>query len=509
MSDRLPDPRDKAERPETHGAVESGRAAALALGADEGSPPPERPGWRFSHAFWTANVVELLERAAWYGVFVVITLYLSRILGYTDVQAAVTSGVLSAGLYFLPTFSGAYADRIGFRRALMLAFGLLTIGYGSMWLLPTLLESAGLVAYGREVQYTGLIGAWQKWLFVPVMLVVMVGGSFIKSVITGTVARETTAVNRARGYSIFYAMVNVGAFSGKTIVKPLRDGLGNEGLVVLNLFAAGMTLLALILVMVFYRSGESAGEGKSVREIWRALGAVISRARLIILIVIITGFWMVQSQLYATMPKYVLRMAGEGSAVSWFANVNPATVVLTVGLVTHLMRRRSALTSMTVGMFIMPISAFCMASGNMLAGGSILGLNPIALMMIVGIVFQGLAESFISPRFLEYFSLQAPRGEEGLYLGFSHLHSFLSSILGFSLSGFLLSAYCPDPRTLPAAVQAQRLAALAGEGPMPAAYRHAHYIWFFFVGIALVSAVALIVYGRVTRAIDRRRERAA
>ena len=49
------------------------------------------------------------------------------------------------------------------------------------------------------------------------------------------------------------------------------------------------------------------------------------------------------------------------------------------------------------------------------------------------------------PRFLEYFSLQAPKGEEGLYLGFSHLHSFLSSILGFGLSGFLLSKYCPEP----------------------------------------------------------------
>jgi hypothetical protein len=41
---------------------------------------------------------------------------------------------------------------------------------------------------------------------------------------------------------------------------------------------------------------------------------------------------------------------------------------------------------------------------------------------------------------------------------------------------------------------------------MPDAYAHAHYIWFVFLGIAAVSAVSLIVYGRVTRAIDRRRE---
>lgn len=447
--------------------------------------------WRFSRAFWTANVVELLERAAWYGVFVAITLYLSRILGFSDIEAAVISGVFSAGLYLLPTFSGAYADRIGFKNALLLAFGLLTVGYGSMWVLPALLESAGLAVYGREVQLLGVREGWHKWLFIPVMLVVMVGGSFIKSVITGTIAKETTEANRARGYSLFYGMVNVGAFSGKTIVKPLRVSLGNRGLVVLNLFAAAMTLLAFVLVALLYRGQPGEGEGKSLREIWRALLAVCTRLRLVVLIVIITGFWMVQHQLYATMPKYVLRMAGEDASPSWYANVNPAVVVIFVGLVTQLMRRRSALLSMTVGMLIMPFSALCMAAGNLIGSGPILGMHPVALMMIAGIALQGLAECFISPRYLEYFSKQAPAGQEGLYLGFSHLHSFLSSILGFSLSGVLLDRYCP-PR--------ERFATDAAWG---AAKAHAHYIWFVFTGVALLAGLGLIVYGAVTRRLDR------
>ena len=48
------------------------------------------------------------------------------------------------------------------------------------------------------------------------------------------------------------------------------------------------------------------------------------------------------------MPKYVLRLAGEGASPSWYANVNPLVVVLCVNLVTQLMRHRTALTSMTV-----------------------------------------------------------------------------------------------------------------------------------------------------------------
>lgn len=51
-------------------------------------PEPQGTERSYSRAFWVANVVELLERAAWYGVFVAITLYLSRILAYSDVEAA-------------------------------------------------------------------------------------------------------------------------------------------------------------------------------------------------------------------------------------------------------------------------------------------------------------------------------------------------------------------------------------------------------------------------------------
>lgn len=451
-------------------------------------------GTGFPRMFWIANSVELMERAAYYGVFIVITLYLSRILGFGDVQAAWLAGSFSAGLYFLPTFTGALADKVGFRNSLLFAFALLTLGYSGLALFPALLEGQGLVDYGREVTYHGLQQADIRWAIVPILIVLMIGGSFIKAVITATVAKSTTTATRAKGFSIFYMMVNIGAFSGKTVVKPLRESMGDVGLINLNYFAAAMTLLAFVSILLFFKSAKPNEAGKSMAEIFSALVKVLGNGRLITLILIITGFWMVQHQLYATMPKYVLRMAGEGASPSWYANVNPLVVFLSVGLVTSLMAKRSALFSMTVGMFIMPISALAMASGNMLDGNVDLGfvqMHPIAFMMVVGIVFQGLAESFISPRFLEYFSLQAPKGEEGLYLGFSHLHSFISSLLGFGLSGYLLEAYCPDPRQFESHQAWQAAAA------------NAHYIWYVFAAIATVSALALIIYGVVIKRLDK------
>lgn len=441
---------------------------------------------KFSPAFWVANVVELFERMAYYAVFVVITIYLSRVLGFSDVEAGVISGLFSGFLYLLPLFSGAIADKIGFRKSMMWAFSLLTLGYAGLGLLPTFLENAGLVTYGIDTEFTGLRESALKWNIVPVLVLIMIGGSFIKSVISGTVAKETTAETRAKGFSLFYMMVNIGAFTGKMVVDPLRKSMGSEGLVVLNYFSAAMTLVALVAVFFFYKSSNNTGEGKSFKEIKEGLVRVCSNTKLIVLILIVSGFWLVQGQLYASMPKYVLRMAGEGSSPAWYANVNPFVVVVMVNLVTKMMAKYKAITSITVGMFIIPLSAMLMAAGNLLpAENTILGMHPIAFMMVIGIVFQAIAETFISPRYLEYFSLQAPKGEEGLYLGFSHLHSFFSYIFGFLIAGVLLNKYCPDPTLFDSHEE------------WMAAATHAHYLWYVFAAVGLVSAMSLLIYAKV------------
>lgn len=428
---------------------------------------------KYSREFWVANTVELFERAAYYGFFIAITLYLTTVVGFDDIWAAWIGGVFSAGLYFLPPFAGAYADKIGFRKSIILAFALLTIGYGALGLFP------------------------YKIMVIPALAIVMFGGSFIKSIITGTIAKTTTEENRAKGYSIFYGMVNVGAFLGKTFAYPLRLELGLESI---NLYAASMTFIALIIVYLLYKNADLSGEGKKMKEVWDSFIRIVLNKRLIILILIVTGFWIIQHQLYATMPKYVLRTVGKAASPEWIANVNPFVVVVCVYFITNLMRKVKAVNSMSVGMFIMPVSALCMAGSYLLesftgTSVSIFGLftaHPITIMLIVGIVFQGLAECFISPRYLEFFSLQAPKGEEGLYLGFSHLHSFLSSLLGFGISGYLLTAYCPDPATLTPEL-------------MKTAYDKAYYIWFYFAAIGIVAAFSLLIYSKVTASIDRKK----
>jgi len=524
--------------------------------------------WRFPRVFWFANAAELFERAAFYGMFIALTLYLTRRVGFSDVHAGYLSAGFSSVLYLLPTFLGAMADKIGFRRALILAFALLAAGYG-------------------------LLGAFQlKWTAVVALGLVMVGGAIVKPVISGTVAYCSDENHRARAFSIFYMVVNIGSFTGKTAAKPLRTGMElpyfgrvELGLEYINFYAAAMALAALLVVVFVYRDVETAGVGKSPREAWRGLLKVVRNLRFMALIFIIAGFWIIQGQLYATMPKYLTRLIGESASPEWLANINPFVVVLCVVPITHVIRHFKPENAIALAMLIIPLSALSISLSPVLravAGDSveILGVafHPITVMVIIGVGFQGLAECFLSPKWLEFASRQAPRGEQGLYLGYQNLTTFVAWFLGFGISGHLLERYCPDPETLPAASYAQWRKAVdyghrfevegasagemavgglvpevvreafarhgmpLGEGAtiesvdgglgwrieaehgtyvladrggalavekvrraLPAEYAEAHVIWTIFAGIGACAFLAMLVFKLVTNALDRAR----
>src|SRR5207302_4942736 len=102
----------------------------------------------------------------------------------------------------MAVFGGALADRIGFRRALSLAYFILSCAYflvGSIaapWMAPV--RSAfplGLVA--------GVV------LFLPAL-----GVALVKPSVVGTTARASKENVRSIGYSIYYTMVNIGSTLG-------------------------------------------------------------------------------------------------------------------------------------------------------------------------------------------------------------------------------------------------------------------------------------------------------
>jgi MFS family permease len=168
--------------------------------------------------------------------------------------------------------------------------------------------------------------------------------------------------------------------------------------------------------------------------------------------------------------------------------------------------------SIAISLAIIPLTALSIALSAIVSewsGGVVdLGLcrvHPLTLMVVIGIGLQGLAECFLSPKWLEFASKQAPPGEVGLYMGYAHLTSVFAYLFGFILAGLMLDRYCPDPTTLEEAVRAEYDAALATGGTLPAVYAHAHYIWYFFTGLGVAAFAALLVFKFVTERLDRRR----
>ena len=88
----------------------------------------------FPRTFWVANVMELFERAAYYGLNSVLAVYLTASratggLGFGEQPVGFLQGIVYAATYVIPILGGALADRYGYRRMLLVAFSLLASGY--------------------------------------------------------------------------------------------------------------------------------------------------------------------------------------------------------------------------------------------------------------------------------------------------------------------------------------------------------------------------------------------
>ena len=133
----------------------------------------------FQPSFWVANVTELFERLAYYGAFAALANYLHETLGFPSEQTGTLTGLFGGMVWFLAVFGGALADRLGFRRALSLAYLILTGAYfllgsiGSPWLAPVR-NAVPLL-----------------WLVTFVLILPALGISLVKPSVVGTTARAS------------------------------------------------------------------------------------------------------------------------------------------------------------------------------------------------------------------------------------------------------------------------------------------------------------------------------
>src|SRR5713101_5801226 len=230
----------------------------------------------FDRPFWVANISEIFERLSYYGAFSSLAIYLQEKLSFSTEQTGTLTGIFGGMVWFLAIFGGAAADKLGFRRALSLAYLILAAAYfligsiGASWLAP-------------------IRNAVPLGLFVGCILILpALGISLVKPCVVGTTARASKENVRSIGYSIYYTMVNIGGAAGPYVASWAHRHLGVE-----NVFrVAALSVFAMFfVVLLFFRDPKRKADepAPSFAQTLRNFATVLWPPKFLIFLLIFTG----------------------------------------------------------------------------------------------------------------------------------------------------------------------------------------------------------------------------
>lgn len=382
----------------------------------------------FPPTFWVANSMELFERWAYYGMFAVLSVYLTDPvskggLGFSQEQRGVMQAIVTAILYLLPILGGAIADRFGYRKVLVAAFVTLASGYFAM---------------GQFHAYAPV--------FVSFM-VVAVGGAIFKPIIVATVSKTTAKGSDTLGFGIFYMIVNIGGFIGPWAASKMRD-INWE-----YVFMMSSAVIVINLVLLFLYK-EPANEQKEKEPLSQALNQIIKNTvivlkdtKFVLFLLIMVGFWVMYMQLFFTVPVYITQWVNTtviyqelgflkpvfGSVEDGMGLVRPEmminipalTIILFQVIISTRLSTIKPIRTMIVGILVVALAFLQM---RYYVNGWFIALSLITL---------AFGEMASSPRIQEYISRIAPKEKVALYMGYSFLPLAGGNLLGGLLSGKL------------------------------------------------------------------------
>jgi proton-dependent oligopeptide transporter, POT family len=443
---------------------------------------PEAPPAPFPSTYWTANVTELFERAAYYSMASFVVIYLGR-LGLGDYWPSTLNGILWFLVYFLPILSGTIADQIGFRRALMLACVLLVGGYFLMGY-PVWMGGQALAAQvGKEVTAG-------RAVVVPVALAILligIGGSFVKPCIAGTVQRSH--MGRATlAFAIFYMVINIGSVFGRLTAFFVRTKL--QRLEAIFAVAMAASVLALLTVILAYRDPVSEVDpGKprrTIPEVLWGMVRVLGSGRFALFLLVSSGFFFIYNQVYNVLPLYVKKTVELSPAMDLYTMANPIVIVCFQLLITKLFGKLPPIKSIVVGTVIIGLSMLINLVPLYSAGGvtARMWLPMGSLFVVLTVALIAFGELFASARLYEYIGSLAPKGQEGLYLGYSNLPMAIGSLVGGPVGAWLFNrVMCAGAEKLPSGLLKLDPAAAATG-------------WVLLGAFGLLSALAMWSYNR-------------
>src|SRR5216684_4507104 len=292
----------------------------------------------FERPFWVANITELFERLSYYAAFASLARYLNETLNFPVARASAMTGLFGGLVWVLAIVGGAIADRLGFRRALSLAYLILS---GSYFLLGSL-GARWLATVRNAVPLVVLVTV--------VLMLPAVGIALVKPCVVGTTARASKENVRSIGYSIYYTLVNIGGALGPFVASWVHKNLSVE-----NVFrvSAASVFLMFFAVLFFFKEPTRSNEKQTVHlgETLRNFGKVVANPRFMLFLLIFSGFWIVYWQEFITLPIYVHDYISPAADTEKMLSTGPIIVIALTVAFSVLTQKMAAFRVVVLGTF--------------------------------------------------------------------------------------------------------------------------------------------------------------
>ncbi|HLK03297.1 MAG TPA: MFS transporter [Candidatus Acidoferrum sp.] len=367
----------------------------------------------FDRPFWVANVSELFERLSYYAAFASLARYLHEALAFPTERAADLAGLFGGLVWFLAIFGGAIADRLGFRRALSLAYLILSGSYfllgsiGAPWLAPV-----------RDAIPLTLLVTF-------VVMLPALGVALVKPCVVGTTARASKENVRSVGYSIYYTLVNIGGALGPFVASWVHKTMSVE-----NVFrvSAACVFVMFFGVLLFFKEPRKTDEARvtSLAETGRNFLKVLGNPKFMIFLLLFSGYWIVYWQEFITLPIYVHDYVSSTADTERMLATGPLIVIALTVAISVLTQKTAAFRAVLLGTLISMV-AF-----------AVLAIWPTVIAVYVTLAIVALGELTQQPRYYDYISRLAPSGQQGTYMGFAFLPLGIGAFLAGRIGGKLL-----------------------------------------------------------------------
>jgi len=373
----------------------------------------------FPPVFWVANLIEVMERFAYYGIYFGFGIYMKS-LGFSPEELGWVQFIFLLLSYTVPVISGTFADKYGFKKVLIVAY----LAY-----LPSIL----LLIYNKTFSGIALT-----------MLAIGLAAGIFKPLIAGTVRAVTDKSNKTLGFGIFYAMVNIGGSFGPIVAGKLRAISWDHAFYA----AAGMIVFMLFVTIFFYKEPPRQIEGVTLKQKFRDLKTALSDLKFASFLVILgLMFWV---PFWAFFNLCALYVDSNVDTAQLYLNIRSVLGPGIANLLSHIdedgTRRVLGESISHTGYIIMFLQVFVSRTiekwtalptfmgGLALSavGFAILGYARVssASLVFLGIFFFAIGEMLASPRIQEYITWLAPREKAGLYMGANFLATAFGAFSG-------------------------------------------------------------------------------